>query len=211
MVTSNYAPPNKNNPPRLGTNTSHIFRVARGSFVTDRPCSVVEIGIRSSVGIRFNGIMDFRTALTYEETDFQACGRADYTKVGAAGVIPSGGRFTANNITSGTFTGAEVRYSFFRVSYRTAGSRDRYNVMPNLFGVRSAAQQAVYNSLRIQMPGTQRWEFLIEPVSGWEIRTNLQFGALEVHGLAHGIACHPGGRCVGQVQRRAGEPVAGDI
>ena len=57
---------------------------------------------------------------------------------------------------------------------------------PDLFGVRNETQQATYNYLRFEMPSIDRWEFEIEPVSGWEIRSQAQQGRLwkcSMHGI----------------------------
>ena len=60
------------------TNTSQIFRLARGTFVTQYPCQVVEIGLRSTVGISVNGLTNVieksgTDDLDYEYIDALSC------------------------------------------------------------------------------------------------------------------------------------------
>ena len=171
MTTSASSKGSTRNPTRNGTNCSHLFRVARASVVTERPCQIVEIGLRSTVGLRFSGLMNFRDSRTYREADGKACDFYDGDD--------SGG-FTGQRYTSGTYTGPETRYSFFRIYYRKAGTLENYRTLSRLYGIRSNTQAAVYNSIRIQFPSEERWEIMLDPVSGWEIRTGLAKGDLEV-------------------------------
>jgi len=157
-----------------GTNTSHVFKVAVATFVIQRPAQVIEIGLRSSVGLRVSGLMNFRDSRSYTETDAKAC--YDYE----GNTIKSGDLLVTQNFASGTYSGPEQRYSFFKLAYRVAGSDSSFTTLPQCFGVRSVTQQPVYNYLRVELPEMQRWEFRLVPVSGWEIRNNIATGSLEV-------------------------------
>lgn len=154
------------------TQSSHIFRAALASFIIDRPSQVVEIGIRSAVGASISGICNFRDCRSYERIDNDAClsfnGQNDRQNL------------NTTNFSSGTYSGSETRYSFFRLGYRVAGTDDAFTQFEPCFGVRSQTQQATYNYLRIEFPAMQRWEFEIEPLTGWEIRNNIATGGLEV-------------------------------
>jgi hypothetical protein len=160
---------------RTGTNatqTSHIFRAAIASFIIDRPSQVVEIGLRSSVGASINGLCNFRDCRSYTRIDNDAClsfnGQNNKQNL------------NTTNFSSGTYSGSETRYSFFKLGYRVAGTDDAFTQFEPCFGIRSQTQQATYNYLRIEFPTMQRWEFEIEPLTGWEIRNNIATGGLEV-------------------------------
>jgi hypothetical protein len=156
------------------TATSHLFKVAMASFALPRSSQVVELGFRSTLGIRISGICNFRDSLSQAEIDGRACtyfnGR----------VYAPGQSLELSTYQSGSFSGSEIRYSFFKLGYRIAGSSEDYTYLNHCFGVRSITQQAVYNFIRLQMPTMQRWEFRVEPLSGWEIRNNIATGTLEV-------------------------------
>jgi hypothetical protein len=157
------------------TGTAQIFRVSLGSFVTEYPCQVLELGIRSTLGITISG------ATNTTEVN------SDYGSIDQAACIAHNGNNVANdqtlvvqNYQAGTITKQEIRYSFFRIKVRVAGTGDEYQLLPNLFGVRSDSGVATYNYIRFEMPAIRRWEFEIEPISGWEIRSNVAQGGLEV-------------------------------
>lgn len=159
---------------KTATNGSHIFRIALGDVSTMRACRVLEIGIRSGLGVRISGLCNFRDTLTYDETDGKAC----YNKQGS--IVSSGSVLRVQQYASGTMSTSEERYSFFRLYYRESGTSAEFTMLPQCFGVRSITQQNVFNYLRIQMPQNKRWEFRFEPLSGWEIRNNIAVGNLEI-------------------------------
>ena len=156
------------------TATSHIFQVAIASFALPRSAQVVELGFRSSLGVRINGICNFRDSRSHTEIDGRACSYYD-------GRVYGGGQsLELSSFSSGNYSGSETRYSFFKLGYRIAGGTDDYTYLSQCFGMRSVTQQAVYNFMRVQMPSLQRWEFRMEPLSGWEIRNGIVTGTLEV-------------------------------
>ena len=56
------------------SNISQIFRVSRGSFVTEYPCQIVEMGLRSTVGISINGLTNtIETGYIYSNIDGMSC------------------------------------------------------------------------------------------------------------------------------------------
>ena len=167
---------NAPNQPRRATATSdpHVYRIALANITTTRPCRVVEIGLRSTMGIRITGLCNFKDALTYDEINGRACLNYDNNRV-AKGQLLSVDIFQSGGIST-----SEERFSFFRISYREAGTNDSFTELSNCYGVRCITQQSAYNAIRFRMPETRRWEFRFEPLSGWEIRSGAAPGPLEL-------------------------------
>ncbi len=159
---------------KVATETPHLFRCAIATFVTSRRCRVVEIGLRSTMGIRMSGLCNFKDAPSYYLTDGRACKFKENDKV------KKGRRLILEEVRSNTLTTAEERYSFFRVFYRNPDTNDGFTAISDVFGVRGITQQAAFNYLRFVMPTEQHWEFRFEPLSGWEIRSNTATGDLKV-------------------------------
>ena len=174
VVRAGVAEANGTSGTKTATATSHLFQVAVASFALPRSAQVVELGFRSTLGVRINGLCNFRDSLSQNEIDGRAC---DYYE---GRVYSPSDSLGLSNFQSGTYSGSEQRYSFFKIGYRTAGGSDTYTYLEQCFGARSITQQAVYNFIRLQMPSLQRWEFRIEPLSGWEIRNSIATGTLEV-------------------------------
>ena len=153
------------------TRVSQIFRVARGAFVTEYPTEVLELGIRSTVGIQVRGLTNtIEGGFTYSNIDAMACPAppafgTEFPELSPTSTIAS------QQYTAGVVQTSEERYSFFRLSYRIAGTTDAYTTFTNIFGIKSETNQPVYNYIRLEMPESRRYEFSIEPISGWEIRT----------------------------------------
>lgn len=157
------------------TGTSQIFRLSRGSFVTEYPCQVVELGLRHALGISISGLTNtIDSGYTYSNIDGQACNNFAGATLGLNTVL------NTQNITAGSIQVKEQRYSFFRLSYRVAASNDPFVEVPGLYGGRGETQQSVYTYLRLEMPDERRWEFEIEPITGWEIAQGVASGALWV-------------------------------
>ena len=161
-----------------GTQGAHLFRCAVASFTVDRPCKQIEIGLRSNLGIRYNGMVDWGSAKPYEagvpngspddNLDHQACFKYSGT------IITSGQVFSPQVANSGTYTGVDTRYSFFHVRYRkvsnTSGASDDFTRIRRTFGTRGASSEAVFNYLTLFFPEEARWEIQIVPVTGWQVR-----------------------------------------
>ena len=155
------------------SNISQIFRISRGSFVTEYPCQIVEMGLRSTVGISVNGLTNtIEGGYTYTNIDGQACPNA----IPGVDDLPENTTLVTKNMVAGVVQTPEKRYSFFRINYRLAGTNHAFVPFTNLYGVGSETQQPLYNYMRMEMPSEARWEFLIEPVSAWEIRSGLPSG-----------------------------------
>ena len=82
---------------------------------------------------------------------------------------------TNSIFTSGTITAPEKRYSFFRVAYRSdpAVTAAFTDVSDAVFCVANAKETPVFNFLRFRMAGEAAWEIRIEPVSSWEVRSQV--------------------------------------
>ena len=153
------------------TRRAHLMKFAEATFSTDRDGRVLEVGLRSSVQMNLNGICNFRDAHSYRRCDNEAC--FDYNGQSANGV-------EAIVFQSGTYSSPETRYSFFRVSYRVAGTSDAFVEIQQPFGIRSATGVALYNYLRFEFPEASRWEIRFTPLSSWEIRNNVATGELQI-------------------------------
>ena len=157
------------------TQNSQIFRVSLGTFITEYPCQVLELGIRSTLGITISGATNTTEVNSdYGSIDQAACIAHNGNNVGTNQTL------VVQNFQAGRIDTPEVRYSFFRIRYRVGGSNLAYTDLPQLFGVRSETNQPLYNYIRFEMPSISNWEFEIEPISGWEIRSQVAAGSLEV-------------------------------
>lgn len=157
-----------------GTSRSHLLKLSICAFTLSRATQVLELGFKSNLGIRINGICNFKDAISHNEIDGRAC------EFYEGRVFGKGQSLGLSNYTSGTYSGAERRYSFFRIGYRAAGSNDAYTYMSQCFGFAGVTQQNQFNYIRLQMPRFEVWEFKLVPLSGWEIRSNYAAGNLEL-------------------------------
>ena len=154
-------------PHNVATTDGHIMRCAIASISTTRPCKVVEFGIKSTLGIRINGIANFNTAKSYGECDARAC--LNYQ----GDVINEGAAVYTDNHRSGTVSTNVERYSFFYISYRVAGSTAAFTRLSDAYGVSSATSQPIFNYIQLDMGSVKQWEFQIEPLSGYEVRNHV--------------------------------------
>jgi hypothetical protein len=153
-------------PRNVATTDGHIMRCAIASVSTTRPCKVVEFGLKSTLGIRINGITNFNSAKGFEECDNRAC--LDYK----GDVLNEGTALYTDIHRSSTISTSVERYSFFKISFRVAGSTGAFTAFSNLYGVRSATSQPIFNYIQLNMPSIKQWEFQFEPVSGYEVRNH---------------------------------------
>lgn len=155
----------------LASNSPQLMRVALANIVTSRECRIVELGLRSTLGISISGLLRFRNTLTFDEADSRACLAREGDK------IKRGNTVKVDQYQSGTVTAIDTRYSFFRIRYRRY-SDATFTRIDQCFGVKGSTQQAAFNYIRLQMPDQDRWEFRIEPLTAWEIRQNIATGEL---------------------------------
>lgn len=150
----------------VGTTDGHIMRCAIASMSTTRPCKTVEFGIRSTLGINLSGLTSFNTTKGYVECDERAC--LDYK----GNILNEGTALYSNVHVSSRISTVAERYSFFRISYREAGTASAFTELSNAYGIRSSTSQSVFNYIQLDMNAIKQWEFQFEPLSGYEIRNH---------------------------------------
>jgi hypothetical protein len=148
---------------KTATSGPHIMRVAIASGATEKECRIIEFGFRSSLGIRYSGLLRFRATLTYADADGRAC----LNKEG--NIVKSGNTLKVDNYQSGQVAGSEERYSFYRVFYKKQ-SETAFTPLTQIFGFVGIEQQSMFNYLRLEFPSQDSWEWTLEPLCGWEIR-----------------------------------------
>lgn len=150
----------------VGTTGGHLFKYAAANIATARPCLAVEVGLRSVLGAKINGLCNFQEAKTYEQIDNNFC--QAFENENPEDIL---------NIfnQSGVVTSPLQRFSFFRIKWRVYGSTT-WNDLDDTYGVRSETQQAIFNYIRFEFSTEQRREFMFEPVTGFEVRNNLDGG-----------------------------------
>jgi hypothetical protein len=153
-----------------GTTGGHLLRYARGSVSTSRACQAVEVGLKSTLGIRINNLCNFRDAKTYEYADTQWCQTFENNP-------PED--IVNNFYQSGVITAPVQRYSFFKIKYRTIGGGN-WTTLSNAYGARSETQQSVFNYIRFEFSSIKVREFMFEPLSGFEVRQGYYGSALYV-------------------------------
>ena len=152
---------------------AQIFRCAESAFSTERVGQVVEIGLRSSLGIDINGLTNFADCIyddngtpktrTYQIIDNQSC--LNYKDDPIDGI-------STVNYSNGSYQGPQTQYSFFIIAYREAATDNSFIQLPSLFGVRGQGGTGLYNYVRFDFGEEKRWEFRLTPVSSFEVRMN---------------------------------------
>lgn len=157
-----------------GTSRGHLHRCAVADFTLAKPARVIEICLRSTVGIRGSGFANLRQAPTLTEINRLAGGEREGQTLGA------GKKIGIAVYQGGVRSFVEERYSFIRISYRPEGV-STFVELPSIYGVRGLSQQAQYNSLQLELPaGSRCAQVRLEPLSGWEIRSGTAAGQLVV-------------------------------
>jgi hypothetical protein len=152
------------------TTGGHLLRYARGVVSTSRACQAVEVGLKSTLGIRINNLCNFRDTKTYEYADTQWCQTFENNP-------PED--IVNNFYQSGVITAPVQRYSFFKLKYRKVGDSS-WTTLSSAYGVRSETQQSVFNYIRFEFSTTELREFMFEPLSGFEVRQGQYGSALYV-------------------------------
>ena len=134
-----------------------ITRIATGIVRNNKPAVVTEIGIRSKVFQRLNGLCAFNNVPTPDELD-----DFDDEEV---------------QVRSGTYTGTIIRSSVFQVFVRQAGVDDsgnafRFQRMDPYFVVRGSKPVDQYNFIRFIHPSgdPKEFEFKFVPLAAAEVR-----------------------------------------
>ena len=157
-----------------GTGKAQLMRVAFGSFSFNRPARVFEIGIKSRLGVQISGLLNVKDTISTAKADGRACRDFDGLRIEDGEVLKT------DIFNSGTITSNSERYSFFKLIYRQAGSTGTYTALDPCFGIRGTGETILSNFIRIEMPSDGMYEFLFEPLSGWEIRSMSAAGDLEI-------------------------------
>jgi len=126
-----------------------ISKIAFANIVTTRAVNQVEIGIKSIVYKKFNGIVNF----------------AGIPAESIADAIEAGG----GNVTYSTYSDYGIRYSFFYVEYRKSGSDSWQKAYDKPFGVKGTTPVAQFNFIRLAFyQGSDMYEVRFVPLSGGE-------------------------------------------
>ena len=149
---------------------------------------VIEVGIRSTVGIQVSGLCNFRNCKAFKEVDYLACEKyaapvtdSEIRDGGLDGLLGAAQEEFAYRTDRNGGDGKDVvptvqyqngtlqlkleRYSFWLILWRRAGT-DNYIKSDNIYGVRSSTLAPIYNYLRLVFPDSDEWEFTFRPVSG---------------------------------------------
>jgi hypothetical protein len=148
------------------TTGGHLLRYARGQVATTRGCQAVELGLKSTLGIRINNLCNFRDAKSYEFADTNYCQEFANANIN---------QIKSSLYQSGVITSPVQRYSFFKIKYRDITSSS-WTTLTHAYGVRSETQQALFTYIRLEFSSVNQREFMFEPLSGFEIR-NGHYGA----------------------------------
>jgi len=150
----------------VGTTGGHLLKYATAHVSNSRPCSAVEIGLKSTLGARINGLCNFQEAKTFEKIDTAYC--QAFENEDADDIL---------NIfnQSGVITTSFERYSFFRIKWREYGDA-AWQYLNHTYGTRSESQQSLFNFIRFEFSAVNQREFMFEPVSGFEVRSDLDGG-----------------------------------
>ena len=143
---------------------AQIFKVAIATVRIPRETDIIDIVIRSTIGIRVNGASNYKDTDNLFTINWNAGSRY------SGGVYPSDATLFTSTPSTGRVSSNEIRYSFWTVQFRLPGT-DTFHSYPALVGVRGNSGEAVYNSLTMGMPYVTYWELRLEPVSSFAIRT----------------------------------------
>lgn len=176
---------------KLGTTTSHLLKINVAAFSTERACRIIEVGFRSRLGLSVSGIANFNSLrseankaahIGYPANSYQA-----YIDAENCGGQNDGDdaeeKSYRRQIQPGTHSAPEVRYSFFRILYRSIDD-DSFTELQNLYGFRGQTKADFYNSIRFDFGSVRRREIRFVPVSGWEVRneyTSSQLFVIDSH------------------------------
>ena len=155
----------KKNRTGVGAGFFPLTRIATGIVRNNRPAIVTEIGLRSRVFQRLNGICAFNSTPTASELR----------------------KFDDQEVTvrSGTYTGTIARTSVFQVFVRPAGLDKSGNPfsferMSPYFAVTGSKPVDQYNFIRFRHPEEKEFEFKFVPIPASELRTLAKDGTIIV-------------------------------
>ena len=127
-----------------------VCKLAIAHFTTTRKLNQVEIGIKSRVFKRFNGIANF----------------ASQPSDGVLNRIEQGG----NTFNIGTYSDYGLRYSFFRLEIREKGATEWYRLVRGgggVFCVKGRTPVDQFNFIRLVFPDSNKqYEIRFRPIAG---------------------------------------------
>ena len=139
----------------IGEGFFPITRIATATVRNNRPAVVTEIGLKSTVFQKLNGLCAFNSLPTPDELN-----NLDKENV---------------NVTTGTITANIMRSTVFRVYVRNAGDNNSsFALIPLFFVIRGSRPVAQYNFIRFALePGqeAQELEFKFAQFPGAELRS----------------------------------------
>jgi len=150
----------------VATTGGHLLRYTSAHISTTRACAAIELGLKSTLGSRINGLCNFRDTKTYQQIDELYC--TAFENEEASEIVSA-------LYQSGTISTPFERYSFFKIKYRDITSSS-WTTLTHAYGVRSETQQALFTYIRLEFSSVKQREFMFEPLSGFEIR-NSKYGA----------------------------------
>lgn len=130
------------------SNFYNLLRFSEAVVRNQRPCDCTEIGIRSKVWLKFNGLCNFNEIPTAEQLD-----EYDDDDV---------------NISNGNMNLYSTRYSFFSLLVRPAGKDDttEWIGIGGLFAIKGTRPVDQFNYIRVKSFTRLQWEFKLVPRSG---------------------------------------------
>ena len=139
----------------IGEGFFPLTRIESALVLNNRPAVVTEIGLKSTVYQKLNGLCAFNGLISSDQLD-------DYEDDNI-------------QVNSGTNTSTIVRSSVFRIFVRKAGLDQNnasfdFKPVPLFFVIRGSTPVAQYNFIRIANTQAVELEFKFVPVSGSELR-----------------------------------------
>ncbi|WP_291809697.1 hypothetical protein [Limnobacter sp.] len=125
-----------------------LLRYELGTVQNTRACDVTEIGIKSQVWVKFNGITNFNTLITPEQLHEANKDNLQYT--------------------AGKITAYAKRASFFQIdvrpsNYDESATANKGWTFIGSFGVVGNSPSDIYSSIQIQHPNRDQFEFRMRP------------------------------------------------
>jgi hypothetical protein len=146
-----------------------IFRCALASFGVTRSTRLIEIGFKSTVGIKANSATSFRSCPTLQEVN----NKAGQNRIG---VVADGAKLNPSLFNSNTATSTQVRFSGCKLLFRE-DSGAWITFADGIFLFRSGTSEPLYNYLRVQFGyHSPNWQVQLEPLSSWEVAANINWG-----------------------------------
>lgn len=162
------------------TETGHLLRCAIASFTLERAAKTIEIGFKSRVGMKSNGIANFNSLKVPPRYEGEYDQYQEYVDAEFCGGQESGDSSEEEayrkEILAGKYTSFDDRYSFFKIQFRDA-DQTTFTTLDECFGIRSQTSKDVYNFIRLRFASEKRRELRFVPLSGYEIRNSKGMGA----------------------------------